>query len=134
VTSQRQRDEAGRDLYGRVQELLEANRGRGCGGGLSPMVPGRLEWYADELREAKRNRTWPGSASCRLWPTPCGGHWDCYRPVLAAWRRRCRVTVTRPSSSGIRRASRRRQPDVTGKTRPIVNREFGKMRSVSLQR
>jgi hypothetical protein len=56
VISQRQQDEAGRDLYGRVQALLDAIGAEVAAGGLSPVVRGRLEWYADELREAKRNR------------------------------------------------------------------------------
>jgi hypothetical protein len=56
VISRDQRDEEGRDLYGRVQELLDAIAAEVAEGGLSSAVRGRLEWYAEELREAKKNR------------------------------------------------------------------------------
>ena len=56
VISRDQRDEEGRGLYGRVQELLDAIAAAVAGGGLSSEVRGRLEWYAEELREAKKNR------------------------------------------------------------------------------
>jgi hypothetical protein len=56
VISGDQRDEEGRGLYGRVQELLDAIAAEVAEGGLRSAVRGRLDWYAEELREAKKNR------------------------------------------------------------------------------
>jgi hypothetical protein len=56
VISRDQRDEEGRGLYGRVSELLGAIAAEVAEGGLSSAVRGRLDWYAEELREAKKNR------------------------------------------------------------------------------